>query len=118
MKKILSLLLVLPLSVGVAHAKNAVDCQTLDQEAQASAPRYNPILAKVVKKSGRTPLYTAPHADCKGKKFIIKNDDVSVYQAQNGYDYVMYMNHRTGDVVYGWIKQSHLATTGTLAPEQ
>lgn len=118
MKKLLSLLLVLPLFVGVTHAQSVADCQALDQEAQASAPRYSPPLAKVVKKSGRTPLYIAPTADCKGKQFIIQNNNVAVYQSQNGYDYAMYMNHRTGDVVYGWIKESHLVTTGTLAPEQ
>lgn len=118
MNRFITSLCALPLVLFAvtSHASNP-DCQALDQEAQSSAAFYRPPLAKKVTTSGRTFLYTAPHAKCQGKQFIIEHDSVAVYQSHNNYDYAMYTNHKTGDVVFGWIKENRLTTTGTLAPE-
>lgn len=116
MKNFIFILCVLPFFIITTHA-GGLDCQALDEKAQSSAAFYHPPLAKIATKSGRAFLYTAPHAKCQSKLFIIKQDSVAVYQSYHNYDYIMYINDTTGDVVFGWIKENELKTTGTLAPD-
>ena len=46
--------------------------------------------------------------------FIIKGDDVIAYQNYNGYDYVMFINDKTGVSTEGWVWAKDLRTTGTM----
>ena len=46
--------------------------------------------------------------------FIIKGDNVVVYQHYKNYDYAMFINNRTGITTQGWILENALKTTGTM----
>lgn len=91
------------------------NCAVMNKIADRNGARYLPVLGKKVIKPGRLYFHTAPHSSCKmPSTFIIKGDDVIAYQNYNGYDYVMFMNHKTGVDTQGWILEKDLRTTGTM----
>lgn len=91
------------------------NCAVMNKIADRNAAVYSPILGKKVMKPGRLYFHTAPHSACKmPSTFIIKGDDVIVYQHYNGYDYVMFTNDKTGVDTEGWVLAKALRTTGTM----
>lgn len=91
------------------------NCAVMSKIADRNAARYYHTLGKKVVKPGRLYFHTAPHSACKmPSTFIIKGDDVITYQHYNGYDYVMFINDKTGVDTEGWILAKALRTTGTM----
>ena len=91
------------------------NCNSLNKIAEAKGAVYTPVLGKTVIKPGRLYFHSAPHSSCKLKEtFIIKGDNVVVYQHYKNYDYAMFINNRTGITTQGWILENALKTTGTM----
>lgn len=91
------------------------NCAVMSKIAYRNGALYRPVLGKKVMKPGRLYFHTAPHSACKmPSTFIIKGDEVIAYRNYNGYDYVMFMNFKTGVDTEGWILEKDLRTTGTM----
>ena len=91
------------------------NCAVMSKIADRNGALYSPVLGKKVMKPGRLYFHTAPHSACKmPSTFIIKGDEVIAYQNYNGYDYVMFMNHKTGVDTQGWILEKDLRTIWTM----
>lgn len=91
------------------------NCAVMNKIADRNAALYSPALGKKVMKPGRLYFHTAPHSACKmPSTFIIKGDHVTAYQNYSGYDYVMFINDKTGVSTEGWILAKDLRTTGTM----
>jgi hypothetical protein len=84
-----------------------------------AAPMFSPPLGEVVIGKGRLQFYSAPNLACAmSGVFVIPNDKLTAYAAADGgWEQVMYMNDKTGDVVSGWVKSSRLKVTGTMGPK-
>ena len=72
------------------------DCAVLNRTADRNGAVYSPVLGKMP------------------STFIIKGDHVTAYQNYNGYDYVMFINDKTGVSTEGWVWAKDLRTTGTM----
>lgn len=91
------------------------NCAVMSKIADRNAALYRPVLTEKVMKPGRLYFHTAPHSACKmPSTFIIKGDHVTAYQNYNGYDYVMFINDKTGVSTEGWVWAKDLRTTGTM----
>lgn len=91
------------------------NCAVMNNIAVRNDALYSPALGKKVMKPGRLYFHTAPHSACKmPSTFIIKGDDVIAHYHYNGYDYVMFINDKTGVTTEGWILAKDLRTTGTM----
>ena len=91
------------------------NCAVMSKIADRNAALYRPVLTEKVMKPGRLYFHTAPHSACKmPSTFIIKGDDVIAYRNYNGYDFVMFMNHKTGVDTAGWVLAKALRITGRI----
>ncbi len=104
----------LSITLTISSFALAVDCDALHKTAEEEGGYYRPAISEQVIKKGRLYLHSAPHATCKTDVFIIKNDSVVAYQNHNGYDYIMYMNPKTGEDFFGWVSEKALKYTGTV----
>jgi hypothetical protein len=102
-----------------AGAETSTGCKE-PKTGTSDVPILSPPLANVVIGAGRLQFYSAPdfHCPMDGVFVILKDELIAYAQTKDGWSSVMYMNPRTGDNVFGWVRSDRLKETGTVGPNQ
>jgi len=83
-------------------------------------PILSPPMSMAVTGTRRLQFYSAPDFRCPMPGvFVIPKDVLIAYaESADGWSSVMYLNPKTGESIFGWVRSDQLKATGTVAPRQ